>query len=339
MKLFKRAATVAALLFLACRCVLPTPAASLPAPPEDSYVLDSANVISDSTETMINTKSEALFALTGAQIAVVAVENSGYSDMERFSYELFNYWGIGSAQRNNGILFAMETDTYKFWVTTGSGISDKITASMLDNMFQGKMEDTFDSGDFDGAAKIMVNKLAAAVEDVYGVNISDWDGSTYIFGTSTGGSAENIRNEGYGGESYNDAYRERTAGFTFGDIITVIAVIVLAIAFIGSFAARIGAGRSRYYGPYYDSYYGYRPWFGPRIFFFGRPWRRRDRRPPPPPGWGPGHPGNSGSNGNRHSGGGFSGFGGGHSGGGFGGGHSGGGFGGGHSGGGGGGRH
>ena len=66
------------LLFLG---VLQAAAADLPAPPKNTYVYDPAGVIGQETEELINKNSQALYALSGAQIMVVAVEKTGYSDL------------------------------------------------------------------------------------------------------------------------------------------------------------------------------------------------------------------------------------------------------------------
>ena len=70
------------------------------------WVTDSANILSDRTEVQLNSLITALEASNGTEIAVVTVPKTApASSPKAFATKLFNYWGVGKAGVDNGILF------------------------------------------------------------------------------------------------------------------------------------------------------------------------------------------------------------------------------------------
>lgn len=278
---------------------VPAFAASLPEAPAAVYVLDEAGVISASTEQYIIERGNALFAVCGAQIVVVAMENTGYSDMEVFAYDLFNYWGIGSAELNNGVLLAMEPSSGRIWCTVGAGLENQLSASILNNMLETVVYPYYDAGDCDTAARQFFDEMYGRMESYYGVDADSWNGTTYKYTQAEPGNS--------GATSVVGA-----AGTVLSGIVMIIGLIIAFVVIYSILSAFRGGGGG--YGG--NGGGGFFPFF---IFTGGM----RHRGPRPPRGHfgnGFGRP-NGGSHGPR--GGSFGGFGGGHSGG-FGGGHGGG---------------
>ena len=73
-------------------------------PTEQFYVADYANVLQQDTKDDIVEKNAVLYEQTGAQIVVVTVDFLDGMAIEDYALELFNEWGIGSAEKNNGVL-------------------------------------------------------------------------------------------------------------------------------------------------------------------------------------------------------------------------------------------
>ena len=75
---------------------------------ESFYGADYSNVLSNDTEQMIiNYNGSLEQQCQGAQIVVVTVDylDGMYSD--EYAYQLFNDWGVGSADYNNGMLLLL----------------------------------------------------------------------------------------------------------------------------------------------------------------------------------------------------------------------------------------
>lgn len=272
----------------------------LPDPPA-SCVYDPAGVIDAQTEQQINQASNALYALSGAQIVIVAVDETGYSDLSEYADDLFNYWGIGDGEQNNGVLFVMEISTFKYWAALGYGLEEKVTSTVLQRIFDSGMESAFDGKQYDRAASIFCEKMTETLEQIYDIDLENWDGITYRYGSATAGPA--------GGGSTGTAGSVIGAIFSgiIGLLITlaVIAVVLFALLRSSCFSCGGPGGGYRYrYGrPFWGGYHHHHHHYGPG------PGPRPGPRPggPRPGGFGGGHSGGFGGG----RGGGFGGFGGG----------------------------
>lgn len=96
-------------------------------PTEEFYVNDYANVLSSEVEEYIITHSKELAASTKAQIVVVTVPNLEGEDLETYANKLFNYFQIGDAKENNGLLLLLALDEREFRVEVGYGLEGVLT--------------------------------------------------------------------------------------------------------------------------------------------------------------------------------------------------------------------
>ena len=120
------------LLALALAFCLAVPAlAAYPDRPENQYVLDEADVLSEETEQEIIAENQDLFQETGAQIVVVAVDFLDGEDIDDYAYSLFNIWGIGSQERNNGLLLLLAIGEENYYAQAGYGIEDYFDGAKL----------------------------------------------------------------------------------------------------------------------------------------------------------------------------------------------------------------
>ncbi len=89
------------------------------------YVNDLANVISDEDEAIIRTQLEALFKDHGVEATVLTIDSrktyGNSSSIESFATGLFNKWGIGNADRNDGILILIARNDREMRVELGTG--------------------------------------------------------------------------------------------------------------------------------------------------------------------------------------------------------------------------
>lgn len=293
--------------------------AALPDHPEDGCVLDSAGVLSDATEGEINRKNESLFESTGAEIAIAAVDFLGGQDIDDYAYSLFNYWGVGSQERNNGLLLVLAIGEDDYYAVPGYGIDDLFSGGELQTLLDDYLEEDFAKGDYDAGVKKFFDAAYAEL-------------SAYDY------------NDGYGQQDYNQggAYEDYSgyySGYDGGEVsvfaalvglivfIIFIVVIVRVLSALFRSLAQGGAGRGYYNRgtPYYQNYTSSGGFW--RGLFLGNLLSRRrggwyrpyGQTPPPPGGWGQVRPPRSGSS--RPRTGGFSSFGGfggsSHSGGGF----------------------
>lgn len=97
---------------------LPNPKSS----PGFQYVSNPDNVLNSSTVTAIDSMLKALELNTTCQVAVVVINSIGETVPKTFATKLFNYWGIGDREKDNGLLILMVMDQRSIEFETGKGM-------------------------------------------------------------------------------------------------------------------------------------------------------------------------------------------------------------------------
>lgn len=126
------------------------------------HVSDPDGYLSDSAESAINT------ALCGirdkADVFVVTLYSIGDDDPKHFATDLFNYWGIGDAETNNGVLLLFVEDQRALEFETGYGAEATLTDATCSRIFNRTIVPYFKAGDYEGG---LLAGIADIVE-VYG---------------------------------------------------------------------------------------------------------------------------------------------------------------------------
>ena len=96
----------------------------------------------------------------GTEIAVVTVpETSPTASPKEFATELFNYWGIGEADRDNGILFLISTSDRKAQIETGYGMPEILPDEKVNNIINTQIIPQFKQNHFDEGTLAETNEL------------------------------------------------------------------------------------------------------------------------------------------------------------------------------------
>lgn len=134
----------------------------------NTWVTDSANILSDSTEVQLNQMISDLEVKNGSEIAVVTVPDTKPSVTPKaFATELFNFWGIGKKGKNNGVLLLISSGERRIQIETGSGIQGILPDAKTVSIIQTEIAPKFKQQDFDGGTlagtKALVNVLQTPI--------------------------------------------------------------------------------------------------------------------------------------------------------------------------------
>jgi len=232
-------------------------------------VHNEGGAVTRDTAEYIEAMNTSLFAQTGAQIAVDVVETTGSMDIGAYAGQTFTDLGVGSRERNNGILLvlALKNDYNgapdgNYFIAWGSGFTSG-QQSRLEDILYGTLENDFAAKRYDQGVRKTFDALVDYLEGVYHVTVTTAPPAPAAMGnyqTLSGG--------------YASTGTAVTLGSVAGGLITLL--IVLFILWVLLDGLRYRSYRRRYYGP---TVIGIpRPVYYP--VFWGRP---RRRRPPPPP--------------------------------------------------------
>ena len=126
----------------------------------DIHVSDPDDYLSDSAEMNINT---ALCAIRDkADVFLVTLASIGDAESKSFATDLFNYWGIGDAETNNGVLLLFVEDQHAMEFETGYGAEETLTDAKCQRIFTNTIVPFFRAGDYEGG-------LCAGVADIVAV--------------------------------------------------------------------------------------------------------------------------------------------------------------------------
>ncbi|MGR3275011.1 TPM domain-containing protein [Acaryochloris marina NIES-2412] len=114
------------------------------------WVTDMANVLSPQTEAKLNQLITDLEAKNGSEIAVVTVANTAPSASPKaFATSLFNHWGIGKKEEDNGVLFLISKGDRRVEIKTGYGIEAILPDAKVGRIIDQQILPKFKTGNFD----------------------------------------------------------------------------------------------------------------------------------------------------------------------------------------------
>ena len=237
------------------------------------YVMDSQGVISQDTMAYIDAMNASLFAQTGAQIAVEVVDTTGTESIADYTAREFDRLGVGSAERNNGVLLVLALENMyngapvgDYYMGWGSGWSSS-EQQALQSILWSYMEADFAAGDYDAAVRTTFDALIDYMAEGYGVTVKE----NYIPAVP-----ESYHAVSGGYESVSTGYFAPTLGTLVFDLVMLVAVLFVVWIILD------GVRYSRYRRRYLQPGMG-RPTVLYYPIFWGRPRRYRAPRPPRPP--------------------------------------------------------
>lgn len=244
-------------------------------------VHNEGGVISQDTAEYIEAMNASLFAQTGAQIAVDVVRTTGSEDIMDYAERTLNELGVGSRERNNGILLVLALENEynglpdgDYVIAWGGGFTSG-QQDRLEDILYSTLEDYFAAKRYDDGVRYTFRSLTDYLESVYHVHVTTTPPAPADMGSY---------------QTISGGYQSTGAAVAIGSVVTglVVLVILLFVLWVALDGIRYRSYRRRYYGP---TVIGIpRPVYYP--VFWGRP--RRPRRPPPPPPRRPGGPGGPG---------------------------------------------
>ena len=153
----------------------------------NGWVTDMADILSDKTEIELNRLITNLEETNGAEIAVVTVpETAPASSPKAFATQLFNHWGIGKAESDNGILFLISTADRRVEIETGYGIEGILPDALVANIIDTKITPQYKQNNYDRGTLDGTTALIEALESSAEMQTSLSDRSSNILFILTG---------------------------------------------------------------------------------------------------------------------------------------------------------
>ena len=231
-KLVSKSAIIIAFIFVLAFALGCAKVENIPLSDEGAYALDKSGVLSAETKNHIALYNQYLEESCGAQICVVTIPTMdyvGYDDIENYAYDLFNAWGIGDKDEDNGVLLLLVTDDELCWCLQGEGIEDTLSSSAISDILSENMQDDFYAGEFDSGTQKTFDALYRRICAIYSVDPDGGDDFTYDPGYNNGTV------------SPNEPVPAKSKKLSFLEIIGIIIAVLVALRLIGKVFSAIGS--------------------------------------------------------------------------------------------------
>src|ERR1700749_2138878 len=96
------------------------------------------------------TKLKDLEDKSGIQLVVATVKSLEGSDIETYANELFRFWKLGQAQKNNGVLLVVAPNEHKVRIEVGYCLEGTLPDALSSVIISSAIVPRFKAGDFSG---------------------------------------------------------------------------------------------------------------------------------------------------------------------------------------------
>lgn len=138
--------------------------AVIPKPTNEFFVNDFAGVLEASDEQYIQLAAVQLQEATTAQVVVVTIQSLQGEPLENYAYQLFKQWGIGTAEKNNGVLILVATDDRESRIEVGYGLEGVLPDGKTGRIQDEYMIPYFKENEYGSGIR---NGFLAIVQEVY----------------------------------------------------------------------------------------------------------------------------------------------------------------------------
>ncbi|MBE9125063.1 MULTISPECIES: TPM domain-containing protein [unclassified Coleofasciculus] len=205
------------------------------------WVTDMAEILNNETETQLNQMIAELESENGTEIAVVTVpETAPSASPKAFTTELFNHWGIGKAEKDNGVLFLISKGDRRVEIETGYAIEPILPDAKVGQIIETQITPPFKQGNFDGGT--LAGTKALVVELGGEVNTSN----------ATSNSEANTSVVASSQPSYQESSADTSSGGAWLALLLIIGVPIGIVYLLIRSGSGSSSSRSRYSGSRYS---------------------------------------------------------------------------------------
>lgn len=134
-------------------------------PPQDptQRIHDLAGVLSPADQAALESLAHDVEQKTAAQLAVVTVPSLEGLTVDTYAHQLFNSWGIGQKDVNNGVLFLIAPKDRRMRIEVGYGLEPLLTDSLCGEIRDQQIIPRFKENDYSGGIVAGTNRLAEII--------------------------------------------------------------------------------------------------------------------------------------------------------------------------------
>ena len=133
-------------------------------PQYESFVNDFTGTISSEWLSKTEALTQDVEVNTTCEIGVAVIDNLGGTTIEDYAFQLFNQWGIGKADKDNGVLLLVSMDERQLRIEVGYGLEPIITDIEAKSIIDDVIVPAFKQSDYGPG---IYNGVAAIANIIY----------------------------------------------------------------------------------------------------------------------------------------------------------------------------
>jgi uncharacterized protein len=149
-----------ALAFFLCLSAL---ALAVDFPALSGRVVDQAGVMTAESRSDVEAKLKDLEEKSGIQLVVATVKSLRGSDIETYANQLFRFWKLGEAKKNNGVLLLVAPSEHKVRIEVGYGLEGTLTDALSSVIIASAIIPRLKTGDFSGGIERGVDGIISVL--------------------------------------------------------------------------------------------------------------------------------------------------------------------------------
>lgn len=127
------------------------------------FVSNPSGILSSEAVKRLNGTIGKIWHASSAEIVVVAIDEADTDDLDKFATALFEKWGIGKKDKDNGLLILISRDQRQAVIRTGRGMDGVMTDAYASRIIRNVMAPKFRLGDYDGGVEEAIEVISAIV--------------------------------------------------------------------------------------------------------------------------------------------------------------------------------
>lgn len=127
-------------------------------------VYDGASIIPDDVEAGIDAKLRALSKDTGKTLVVATVPSLDGLEVEEYAVELFETWGIGDAEKDEGALILVAPTERRTRIEVGLGSEGVLPDALAGRIIEQQMVPQFRAGNYGGGIAAAADAVSAQLQ-------------------------------------------------------------------------------------------------------------------------------------------------------------------------------
>jgi len=131
------------------------------------FINDFAGVIDDDYQQRIEEKLQLFRQETSNEIVVVTIDGLQDDYIENFAVELFKDWGIGTKEKNNGVLLLVAVNDRQMRIEVGYGLEGALTDAQSSWIINNTLKPAFQEQNYGGGIDQAIDKIISAIKGEY----------------------------------------------------------------------------------------------------------------------------------------------------------------------------